>query len=252
MKSLLITLFVGLFIVVGISLGNILKKNKKFNDISIGLAIGVMVLLLLLDILPEGYELLEESISNLSIIILLACMAIGFVVLKLLDKFVPHHEHESLHHHHHEDEKCHNEHLEHVGILATVALLIHNVIEGMTLYITASQDFKSGILLMIAIGLHNIPLGIIVSNTLQTKKEVIINGVILSLSTFIGGFSAFLISNVLPNLLVGILLSITIGMISYIVLEELIPQVIYNKEKKYNFIGIILGVVLIIVSSLLG
>lgn len=252
MRALSLTLFVGLFIVAGIVLGNILKKNKKFNDLSIGLAIGVMVFLLVFDILPESYELLSNSISSIAVIILIAGVTCGFVGLKLLDKFVPHHEHEALHHHHHNDLKCHNEHLEHVGILATVALLIHNVIEGMTLYITANQDYKSGVLLMLAIGLHNIPLGIIVSNTLQTKKEIITNGIILSLSTFIGGFVAFLISNVLPDLLVGILLSITIGMIMYIVFAELLPQIVYNKEKKYNFIGVILGIILIIVSTLLG
>lgn len=252
MVELFITLLVGLFILLGIVLGNYFRKNTRFIDISIGLATGVMLLLLVLDIIPESYEILNDNISNISIIVLIISTIVGFIILKLLDKFVPHHEHEALHHHKHNDEKCHNEHLEHVGILASVAVVIHNIIEGMTLYITSVQDIKSGILLMIAIGLHNIPLGIIISSTLQTKKEIIINSIILSISTFIGGLLALLISNILPEIVVGILLSITLGMIIYIVFMELLPQIIYNKNKKYNILGIILGIIILVISSFLG
>lgn len=254
MRALLVTLLVGLFILVGAILGNILKNNKRFIDISIGLALGVMVLLLILDIIPEAYELLSDSINYklVTLTILLISGIVGFIGLKLLDSFVPHHEHESLHHHQHENDKCHNEHLEHVGILASIAVIIHNIIEGMTLYVTATQDFKSGLLLCIAIGLHNIPLGIIISTTLQSKKEMIINSIVLSLSTFVGGLIVFLVSDIVSNVLVGILLSITFGMLSYIIILELLPQIIYNKNRKYNIFGIIFGVLIIIISSLLG
>lgn len=63
MKALLITLLVGLFILVGAILGNILKNNKKFIDISIGLALGVYDFVIILDIIPEAYELLSDSID---------------------------------------------------------------------------------------------------------------------------------------------------------------------------------------------
>lgn len=191
-------------------------------------------------------------IKLVTIAILLISGLDWFLGLKLLDSFVPHHEHESLHHHNHKNDKCHNEHLEHVGILASIAVIIHNIIEGMTLYVTTVQDFKSGILLCIAIGLHNIPLGIIISTTLQSKKEIIINSIVLSLSTFVGGLIVFFVSDIVSNGLVGILLSITFGMLSYIIILELLPQIIYNKNKKYNIFGIVLGVLIIIISSLLG
>ena len=232
--ALIITLLVGLFILIGAGLGNYFKKNSKFIDLSVGLALGVMVLLLILDIVPEAYEALSENLSGIAILILISSMVVGFVGLNLLDKFVPHHEHESHHHHHHHDEKCHNEHLEHVGILASIAVVIHRL------------------LLCLAIGLHNIPLGIIISSTLQTKKELVINSFILTISTFIGGLIVFLISGMISETLVGILLSVTTGMIIYITFIELLPQLIHSNNKKYGVIGIIIGVIILVLSTLLG
>lgn len=249
---LLTLLIVSVSIIIGIVLGNVLKENKKFIDLSIGLALGVMLLLIVTDILPEANELLSESIGNTSVFILVIGACIGLFILKLLDSFIPHHEHESLHHHRHRDNKCHDEHLEHVGVLASVAVIIHNIIEGMTLYVTLTQDFRAGVLLCVAVGLHNIPLGIVISSTLNNKKETIIHSIILSLSTFVGGLIVMLVSNIITSGLVGILLSITLGMVIYISMFELLPQVIHNKQKKYSVIGIILGVILIILSTMLG
>lgn len=252
MKSLLLTFVVGLSIVIGIVLGNYFKNNKKFVDLSIGLAFGVLVLLMFLDVLPESLELLNDSVNSLSIFILIISGLIGFLTLKLLDSFIPHHEHESKHHHKHKNNKCHEEHLEHVGILASVAVIIHNIIEGMTLYVTLTQDFKSGLLLCLAVALHNIPLGIVISSTLSTKKDIIKNSIMLSISTLIGGVIMLLLSSVVTSSLVGILLSVTMGMIVYISFAELLPQMIYNEDKKYNIIGIFIGVMVIIISTLLG
>lgn len=243
MNSLLVTLLAGAFILIGILLGYCFKKRDKFIDISIGLAFSVMVILAFSHILPECYEALDKNILRV-----LIYMLIGFMLLRLLDHLVPHHEHEE-HSHKHE---CHSEHLEHVGILTTVAIVIHNIIEGMTLYITSNNDFKSGILLAIAIGLHNIPLGIMISSTLKGKKEIIINSIILTLSTFIGGLVIFTISSNINETIVGCLLAITVGMISYIIKDELLPSMIKGNNKKHNFLGMIIGIIILILSHFIG
>ena len=250
MIAIILTLIVGLFILMGIYLGNKLKSNKKFIDISIGLAFGVMSLLLLCDVIPEAYELLYEQMKMKGIFLLVICTIIGFFILKLLDHFVPHHQHEALHHHNHYNDKCHNEHLEHVGILASVAIVIHNIIEGMTLFITANNDLKAGLLLCLAISLHNIPLGIVISST--SHKKTTISNIVLGLSTFIGGVIILLVSNIMTDLFVGILLCLTMGMLIYITLVELWPQIFFNSKKKDSLIGIALGMLIIVISMLLG
>ena len=63
---------------------------------------------------------------------------------------------------------------------------------------------------------------------------------------FIFGF------RVINEIVLGILLSITLGMLLFIVIDELIPRIKNTKEEKTTFMGIILGVILLIISSLIG
>ena len=81
MKVLLLTLLVGLFILLGIVLGSYLKKHKKFIDVSIGLAFGVMTILLLKEILPHAYLHLDENIENGALIIFkLVCSVLSGII----------------------------------------------------------------------------------------------------------------------------------------------------------------------------
>ena len=52
------------------------------------------------------------------------------------------------------------------------------------------------------------------------------------------------------NFVIGILISITLGMILYIVLFELLPHVLHGEKKMQSFVGVLIGVILIIVSSM--
>ena len=155
--ALLLTLIVGLFITLGNILGIVLKNNKKVTDLSISIAFGVIVSLIVLELIPESFELLESNLDIFrTIIAIILLILIGIVILKILDLFIPHHTHESHLVHGHKDNSSHNEHLYHIGIVSSIAVLIHNLIEGMSLYLVSSSNIVSGLLLCIGIGLHNI------------------------------------------------------------------------------------------------
>lgn len=253
--ALLLTLLVGLFILIGSICGLYFKDNNKFTDFSISVAFGVIITLILLEILPESYEILSEQVGVfrgiLSIVIL---SLIGIIVLKILDLFVPHHEHETHHHHKHNLEKCHNEHLYHIGIVSSVAIVIHNLIEGMSLYLVSSGSIMSGLLLCIGIGLHNIPMGLVISRSLInsnfTKRKTLNISLIVSLSTFLGGIIIFILGSV-NELIEGILLGLTLGMLIYISVFELLHQIYHMKDKKVSRIGIGLGTILLVISVVL-
>ena len=165
--SVLLTLFVGVFILIGSLCGVNYKNNKKITDFSISMAFGVIIFLIIFSLIPETFEVLSEEVnSTRAILAMLILSLIGIMILKILDLFIPHHEHESHHNHQHKNNKCHDEHLHHIGLISSVAIIIHNVIEGMSLYLVSSKKLLSGLLLCLGIGLHNIPMGLVIASTL--------------------------------------------------------------------------------------
>lgn len=254
--ALLLTLVVGLFILIGSFIGLNYKDNKKFTDFSISIAFGVIISLILLEILPETYEVLNGEIGIVrAIIVIIILSLIGITALKILDLFVPHHEHDAHHKHQHNTDKCHNDHLFHIGIISSVAVIAHNLIEGMSLYLVSSTSLISGILLCVGIGLHNIPMGLVISSTLTTsnfsKNKSLKVSLIVSLATFVGGLFMFVMGGV-SELVEGILLGLTLGMLIYISIFELFHQIYHMKNKKIAITGIVIGVILLLVSVLLG
>lgn len=253
--SLLLTLVVGLFIMGGSLCAVSKRNNKKFSDFTISVAFGVIISLILLEILPESFEILTGEIGIIrGIFSIIVLVLIGIVLLKTLDLFIPHHEHEAHHHHKHKNDECHDEHLHHLGIMSSIAVIIHNLIEGMSLYLVASKDLVSGLLLCVGIGLHNIPMGLVISTTLinshYSKNKALKLSLIVSVSTFIGGLFMALIGGV-SEITEGILLSLTLGMLIYLSVFELLHQIHHMENKKLSRIGIIVGIVLIAISTIL-
>lgn len=254
--ALLLTLLVGLFILLGSFIGLNYKDNKKFTDFSISIAFGVIISLILFELLPETFEVLNGEIGVVrTIFVIIILSLIGITLLKLLDLFVPHHEHEVHHKHQHSSDKCHNDHLYHIGIMSSIGVIAHNIIEGMSLYLVSSTSLISGILLCVGIGLHNIPMGLVISSTLTSsnfnKNKILKISLIVSVATFIGGVLMFIIGGV-NGLVEGILLGLTLGMLIYISIFELFHQIYHMKNKKITIAGIVIGVVLLLVSVLLG
>ena len=253
--ALILTLVVGLFIMGGSLCAISVKDNKKFTDFTISIAFGVIISLVILEILPECFEILSGEVGIVrGILAIIVLILIGIITLKILDMFIPHHEHEAHHHHKHKNESCHEEHLHHLGIMSAVAVIIHNLIEGMSLYLITSKDIVSGLLLCIGIGLHNIPMGLIISTTLinsnYSRNKALKLSFIVSISTFVGGLVMLLLGGV-SELVEGVLLGLTLGMLIYLSIFELLHQIYHMENKKQSRIGIVIGIVLILISVLL-
>ena len=90
--GLLATLLLGIFILLGALLALLVKKKDKVADFSIGLALGVIGMLIVTDLLPE----IVENLKLNHIYIFIICTVIGYFLLKLLDHFIPDHEEEKM------------------------------------------------------------------------------------------------------------------------------------------------------------
>lgn len=249
-ESLMMTLLAGLFIMIGYIIVMLIKNNDKVVQFSISMAFGVMVTLVLIELIPEAYEIMGEKFNEITgILIIIFLVFLGIGILKILDKFVPDHDIEE------ENEKEINENLVHIGMVSSIALILHNLIEGMAIYSSALTSFEMGLLVTLGVGFHNIPMGMVISSTFykgnNNLKKVTFIMIIISISTFIGGLLMFFMSKYITELVLGVLLCLTLGMIIYIVIFELLGEIIHNKNKKISILGIIFGILIFLVSLFL-
>ena len=115
--GLVLTLVLGFFIIIGAFLMHIFENKERFLVISLSMAFGVMASLIFLELLPESFEIFNEKYSSIiSIAMILIFSIIGFLILKILDKFIPDHE---------DDDEAN---LIHVGIVSSIAIILHNII----------------------------------------------------------------------------------------------------------------------------
>lgn len=244
--GLLVTLILGMFILIGSIISFCSKSKDKYVDFSISLAFGVMLMLIFLDLIPE----IAESLRMSKIYLFILFVILGYVLLKVLDHFIPDHDA------HKNTKKEVSNNLVHIGILSSIALVIHNIIEGMAIYSTVLISASTALVSMIGVGAHNIPLGMVITTTLyqnnNSKSKTLFIILLLSISTFIGGLIMyFLNSSAVNEMTVGILLSITVGMFIYILLNELYPKLKQKDNRKIKILGLIFGIAIIILTSLI-
>ena len=245
MKSILISLIAGLFFFIGYFVAVYKKNNKNLSNFSIGMAFSVLIMLLVFDIFPEIGELMHGT----NTILALSTVLVGFIFFKLIDLVVPHHSHEEEKKHH-----THELHLNHIGFITSIALIIHNLIEGIGIYELAKYSAYSGLLMSIGVGLHNLPFGMQITSTMQEKNEngrkILLTICALFISTTLGAFTASLIN--INEAFLGILMCVTVGMILYLLIFELFNEIRETKEKNYTGLGIVCGIILMLFTMILG
>lgn len=140
--SLLITILVGIFFLVGIGITKITSKKKELTLIATGMSFMVMLGMILFDIIPEIAEGVLPLSNPQKWLMIIGFTALGILLLKGLDLLVPHHHHE--HKENERNKKEHNEHLFHIGFVTSISLILHNIIEGMSIYATSLSNTKTG------------------------------------------------------------------------------------------------------------
>lgn len=245
--GLLTTLLLGVFIIIGALIAFLIKRKERVVDFSLGLAFSIIIMLIVTDLLPEIIEHLGAKHIYLFIIF----TTLGFVLMKILDHFIPDHD---------DDGKMgtalEKENLVHIGIITSCALVLHNIIEGMAVYSSVISDSGLAIALTLGVGFHNIPLGMVIAGTFHQSKETmsktILSIIAVSLSTFVGGLILFFANlTVISPVVFGILLSTTLGMLLFISLSELFPRIHATKNKKTAIIGMTIGVIIQLIAIFL-
>ncbi len=246
--GLWLTFLLGIFVLLGAIVVFYLENNEKLIEFSIGLATSVVLMLIVTDLIPEVIEAVPY-IGFFKVFAIGSGIAFGFVFLLVLDKFIPDHE---------DDSKTHEDdakNLEHIGLISSIALCLHNLVEGMAIYMLSLRDIKAAFVACIGVGLHNIPLGMIITSAFYqqntSKKKTFLMLSLVALSTFLGGLliAIFPADNYI-SMLEAISLTLTIGMLLFILLMELIPKYRKAEHKKSSRAGLILGFILLLVAMI--
>ena len=233
LAALAITFLSGLSFFIGYIITTVVKNEKKLVYFSVGFAFSIIIGLCLFDLLPECLDM-----DN--ILPMIGCMIGGVLLLKILDLFIPDHEHTHSGVHR-------NDHIEHIGIMSALALFLHNMVEGTAIYSASFNDYKLGILMMLGVSFHNIPLGIQISSLVRKKSERINILSILALSSILCALFMIVFNIEISELFNQILIAISFGMLIYISLFELLCEVKENIKKKELIYGLISGIIIILI-----
>lgn len=140
----------------GFSIIKARESNPRMLAFGLAFAGGAMVYISLVEIFWKSYqsfgEILPEKEAYTS-----ATLAFfgGVVLLMLIDRLVPN-PHNKLTAPHDESKS----HLKRVGLLAALAITVHNFPEGMATFFATLEDPVVGASLAFAIAIHNIPEGV--------------------------------------------------------------------------------------------
>lgn len=242
--GLILTLIAGIFFLIGGLISLKVKNKDKLNHFSIALALIIILNLLIMDLIPEIFELLENYELGFKILLIVIFATLGILILKILDFFIPDHHHE--HHDNEKNKKEHISHMHHIGTLTLISLILHNLLEGFAIAGNAANNIEMGFMICLSVALHNIPLGTTIFSSLDIKKnKLLVVG--LTLSSLIGGL-IFLVIGDISALTLAIISIITFGMLMYIAILELLPELWQNITKKETIMGLLVGVMIIIIA----
>lgn len=201
---------------------------------SLSFASGVMFYVSLFDLIPEGIKLISKNYFILfSFSLTLFFLSFGIILSYYLDKFIP----------------DNDSYLYRIGLISMIAIIIHNIPEGMATYLASSYDLKLGYILAISIALHNIPEGISISIPIyystSSKLKAFLYTFISGFSELIGSLIASTFISCVNFVFMGCLYSLIAGIMLYISMCTLLPASFKYNNIIFSIIIFIFGIIFI-------
>lgn len=252
--------------VVGTGLGGVFgvllksKGNRVMSRI-LSFAGGVMVGIVVFEMIPEAIEKTKMVREPYGVFITLTSVAFGIVVIyglnKLLDKLEDVREtHRSLEELHHEIQVIQltqdatrgytdKRSLVKAGLIMLLAIMFHNIPEGMAIGATGTAEVKMGILIAILIAVHNIPEGMAISAPLASGGmkawKTIFLTTLAGAATTLGAILGLAIGGI-GDLAIGICMGVAGGAMLYVTFCEIVPQAILMDGGRIPAASMLIGI----------
>ena len=255
--ALALTLFAGLSTGIGSALAFFTNKtNTKFLSTSLGFSAGVMIYVSFVEIFPQAHGLLTKSGTKLPELATVLAFFAGIALICAIDMLIPNaenpHEMRSV-----EDMDEHKvKQLKRMGIMMALAIGIHNFPEGMATFTSALVSPDIAIPIAIAIAIHNIPEGIAVSVPIYyatgSRKKAFWLSLASGMAEPIGGLIGyFILLPFLSPFTLGLLMASVAGIMVFISVDELLPGAEKYGEHHFSIAGFVGGMAVMAISLLL-
>ncbi len=224
-----------------------MKRKEKIIVASLSFAAGVMSCVSITDLIPESYHLIQKIFLPFpSLLLLLIFFSIGVLISIFIDKLFP----QKTSH------QTKQMSLYRLGIISMIAIIAHNLPEGIATFLSSQSNSKLGLMLTIAIALHNIPEGISIAIPIfystNCKAKAFLYTLLSGLSEPLGAVLAFLfLSPIVTPLMMGFLLAIIAGIMLHISFYELLQESLSYQIKRATSFFFIIGILFMYLSHLL-
>lgn len=256
-----LTLIAGLSTGIGSCIAFFSKKtNHKFLSVSLGFSAGVMIYVSMVEIFANSKETLigiygERTGTGITIL----SFFFGILVILLIDKFIPY---ENNPHEIHDISKIDDgiefkkRKLMRTGVFTAIAIGIHNFPEGLATFVSALQDPKIAIPIVVAIAIHNIPEGISVSVPIYyatgDKKKAFMYSFASGLAEPIGALVGYaILMPFINDTILGVLFASVAGIMVFISLDELLPLAKEYGQGHLSIYGLVSGMAVMAISLFL-
>lgn len=222
-----LTLIAGMGTAVG-ALASLLPqaREERFLAGALGFSAGVMLYVSFLDLMPQAIAELGATASarTANLHAVLAFFG-GIALIALIDLLVP----EQANPHEYNHVATQRAPGNRTGLMLALAIGIHNFPEGMATFVSALDGASVAVPIVVAITLHNIPEGIAVAvpvyNATGSRKRAMMLSILSGLAEPVGAAAGMLFLLPLWNPeLNALLLAVVAGIMVYISLDELLPS----------------------------
>lgn len=235
MEGLIISIISGLATTLGGLLSVLLKKiNDKSISLFLGLAAGISLTIVILDLLPSALAYGNIYITGTGFLA-------GIILMFILDKKFPHvHTHKK-----NDSHSCDTHCLQRVGHFYTLGIILHNLPEGLAIGAGFEITPRLGLLLAFTIALHNIPEGMTLAVSLRAGGESKLKttlvtsmvGLFIPLGTLLGSY-IFAVTKIYLSLF----LALGAGTLMFIIVKELLPEATKHHFKLAGT-GVTIGII---------
>jgi len=242
---ILLAFLAGIFTLIGSFFAFFIKNLKKSHlQFSLGLSAGVMIYISFIEILPTAIKDIGFFKAHL-------IFFGGIIFMMLLDFLIPHE---------YIEEKINNtlpcdKKIMKAGIYTALGIAIHNIPEGIAVFMSSMVDIKLGISLAFAIALHNMPEGIAVAMPIfyatKSKSKAFWYSFLSGIAEPIGAIIGLLaLRPFLTQTFLSYCLASVAGIMIFISFDELLPLSYEGEKKGYHttILGIIIGMIIIALS----